>query len=124
MSSRIRTLFGLHLLLMMYSISGIFSKLAASTDFLSFQFCLYYGGVLALLGLYALGWQQILKRLPLTTAYSNRAVAIVWGIIWGAIFFSEPISVCKILGAVLIIAGVVLFSRADWEDSTSTGDSQ
>ena len=109
---------------MMYSISGIFSKLAASTDFLSFQFCLYYGGVLALLGLYALGWQQILKRLPLTTAYSNRAVAIVWGIIWGAIFFSEPISVCKILGAVLIIAGVVLFSRADWEDSTSTGDSQ
>lgn len=124
MSSRMRTLFGLHLLLMMYSISGIFSKLAAGTDFLSLQFCLYYGGVLALLGLYALGWQQILKRLPLTTAYSNRAVAIVWGIIWGAIFFSEPISVCKILGAVLIIAGVVLFSRADWEDSTSTGDSQ
>lgn len=117
MSSQMKTLFALHLLLMVYSVSGIFSKLAANVDFLSIQFVLYYGGVLALLGLYALGWQQILKRLPLTTAYSNRAVAIVWGIIWGALFFGEPVTVHKIIGAALIIAGVVLFSHADSQES-------
>ena len=110
---RIRTLFLLHLLLMVYSMSGLFSKLAAGVIFLSPTFCLFYAGVLALLGLYAIGWQQILKRLPLTTAYSNRAVAIVWGIIWGCLFFSEPVTIQKIIGALLIISGVVLFSLSE-----------
>ena len=114
------TLFALHMLLMVYSTSGILSKLAAGVDFLSIEFCLYYGGVLLLLGFYAIGWQQILKRLPLTTAFSNKAVTIVWGIIWGALFFFEPITLPKAVGALLIIAGVVLFSHADGQESSVT----
>lgn len=117
---RIKTLFALHMLLMVYSTSGILSKLAAGVDFLSIEFCIYYGGVLLLLGFYAIGWQQILKRLPLTTAFSNKAVTIVWGIIWGALFFFEPITLPKAVGALLIIAGVVLFSRADGQESSVT----
>ena len=117
---RIKTLFALHMLLTVYSTSGILSKLAAGVDFLSIEFCLYYGGVLLLLGFYAIGWQQILKRLPLTTAFSNKAVTIVWGIIWGALFFFEPITLPKAVGALLIIAGVVLFSHADSQESSVT----
>lgn len=117
---RIKTLFALHMLLMVYSTSGILSKLAAGVDFLSIEFCIYYGGVLLLLGFYAIGWQQILKRLPLTTAFSNKAVTIVWGIIWGALFFFEPITSPKAVGALLIIAGVVLFSHADGQESSVT----
>lgn len=117
---RVKTLFALHMLLMVYSTSGILSKLAAGVDFLSIEFCLYYGGVLLLLGFYAIGWQQILKRLPLTTAFSNKAVTIVWGIIWGALFFFEPITLPKAAGALLIIAGVVLFSHADGQESSVT----
>lgn len=119
-SGRIKTLFALHMLLMVYSTSGILSKLAAGVDFLSIEFCLYYGGVLLLLGVYAIGWQQILKRLPLTTAFSNKAVTIVWGIVWGALFFSEPITLPKAVGALLIIAGVVLFSHTDGQESSVT----
>lgn len=115
-AGRIKTLFALHLLLMVYSTSGILSKLAAGVDFLSFDFCILYGGVLCLLGFYAIGWQQILKKLPLTTAFSNKAVTIVWGIIWGALFFFEPITLPKAVGALLIIAGVVLFSHADGQE--------
>lgn len=37
----VRVLFFLHLLLMLYSASGIFSKLAAGQPFLSPRFCLY-----------------------------------------------------------------------------------
>lgn len=129
MGSRLKTLFALHLLLMVYSTSGILSKLAASVDFLSWQFVGLYAGVIALLGLYAIGWQQILRRMPLTSAFSNKAVTIVWGIIWGALFFGESISLWKVAGAVLIIAGVVLFAHADGEESgrgvgrcNSTGD--
>ena len=110
---RIKTLFALHLSLMLYSLSGVLSKYAAGVDFLSLQFWLYYAGLIALLGIYAICWQQILKRLPLTTDYSNKAITVVWGIIWGLVFFSEPINLPKIIGAILIIAGVVLFSYAD-----------
>ena len=117
---RIKTLFALHMLLMVYSTSGTLSKLAAGVDFLSIEFCIYYGGVLLLLGFYAIGWQQILKRLSLTTAFSNKAVTIVWGIIWGALFFFEPITLPKAVGALLIIAGVVLFSHADGQESSVT----
>lgn len=97
--------------------SGICSKLASRAPFLSFQFCLYYAAIIGLLGLYAIGWQQIIKRLPLTTAFSNKAVTVVWGIIWGAAFFQEPITVKKVVGAALIIAGVVLYARADTASS-------
>lgn len=115
MSAKLKNLFALHLLLMVYSASGILSKNAASVPFLSVEFCLLYAGILALLGLYAIGWQQILKRMALTTAFSNKAVTIVWGIIWGALFFMEPITLPKIGGAILIILGVILFSYADVE---------
>lgn len=114
--SRLKTLFALHLLLMLYSASGIFSKLASQQDFLSWQFVLCYVAILALLGIYAIGWQQIIKKLPLTTAFANRAVAVVWGIIWGVLFFGESITLMKIIGAALVICGVVVFARADGED--------
>lgn len=122
MSSRIKTLFALHLLLMVYSTSGILSKLAAGVDFLSWQFMGLYAGIIALLGVYAIGWQQILRRMPLTSAFSNKAVTIVWGIVWGALFFSEPITVSKVAGAALIIAGVVLFAHADGEGPGAGAD--
>lgn len=123
MSSRLKTLFALHLLLMVYSTSGILSKLAAGVDFLSWQFVALYAGIIALLGVYAIGWQQILRRMPLTSAFSNKAVTIVWGIVWGALFFSEPITVGKVIGAALIIAGVVLFAHADGEEQGGSSGS-
>lgn len=116
MSSRLRTLFALHVLLMFYSISGILSKLAAQAGFLSWQFCLLYAGIIGILGIYAIGWQQVLKRMPLTSAFSNKAVTVVWGIVWGALFFSEPITLMKVLGAALIIGGVVLYAHADSDE--------
>lgn len=109
----IKNLLALHLLLMVYSTSGICSKLAAGQAFLSPMFCLYYAAIIGLLGVYAIGWQQIIKRLPLTTAFANKAVTVVWGIIWGAVFFQEPVTPKKLLGAALIVAGVVLYAKAD-----------
>ena len=114
----LKILFLLHIMLMIYSMSSICSKKAAGTEFFSLEFCLYYGAIIALLGLYAIGWQQIIKRLPLTTAFANKAVTVVWGIIWGALFFSEPITVGKVVGAILVVAGVVLYAYADAEDKS------
>lgn len=116
MSSRLKTLFALHMLLMVYSTSGILSKTAAGVDFFSWQFIGLYAGIIALLGLYAIGWQQILRRMPLTSAFSHKAVTIVWGIVWGVLFFGESVTPGKLVGAALIIAGVVLFAHADGQE--------
>lgn len=110
------TLLLLHILLMLYSVSGIFSKLAAEETGITLRFCLYYGGIIGLLGIYAIGWQQIIKRIPLTTAFANKAITVVWGIIWGLLFFHETITWGKLLGAALVIAGVALYGFADGED--------
>lgn len=118
MKSHFKTLLVLHIMLMIYSLSGIFSKLAAGEKFLSIKFCIYYGMIILLLGFYAIGWQQVIKRLPLTTAFANKAITIIWGMVWGVLFFSEPITFGKILGAIFVILGVIIFaySEKDAED--------
>ena len=108
-------MFKLHILIAFYSLAGVFSKLASAESFLSIRFCLFYGGVLVLLGVYAIAWQQIIKKLPLTTAFANKAVTMVWGLVWGALIFCEAITPGKLAGVALVIAGVLLFSQADKE---------
>ncbi len=100
-------------MLMIYSMSGICSKLASKEAFLSPMFCVYYGILILLLGFYAIGWQQIIKRLPLTTAFANKAVTVVWGIIWGLLFFKEPVTLGKVIGVLLVVIGVVIFAKSD-----------
>lgn len=105
----------LSLVVLLYSIVGVLSKLASTEPFLSMRFCLFYGGVLILLGVYAIAWQQIIKHIPLTTAFANKAVTVVWGLVWGLLIFHEAITPGKLAGAALVVAGVVLFSTADKE---------
>lgn len=103
----------LHVLLMIYSLSTIFSKKVGEYSFLSIEFCFMFGGIILILGIYAICWQQIIKRLPLTIAFANKAITVVWGIVWGYIFFNESITLGKIVGAVLVISGVVLFALGE-----------
>ena len=103
----------LHILLLFYSFGGVCSKIASGTPFLSVKFIVYYGGLIAVFGVYAIVWQQIIKRLPLTFAYSNKAVTVVWGMIWGMCFFGETITAQKAIGAVIVIVGVILYSLSD-----------
>ncbi len=110
-SQKVKLYFLLHLLLMMFSVMGICSKIAANQEFMSFRFILYYGLMLAILAIYAVAWQQIIKRLPLTTAFANKAVTVVWGMVWGVVAFQEHIAVNQVIGSVIIIAGIILYSK-------------
>ncbi len=101
----------LHVMLMLYSMSGICAKLAAGCPFLSMGFCLYYAAMIGLLGIYAIGWQQVIKQLPLTVAFANKAVTVIWGLIWGVCFFHETVTAGKIAGTLLIMAGVVIYAK-------------
>jgi drug/metabolite transporter (DMT)-like permease len=113
----------LHLMLMIYSMSGICSKMASRQAFLSPKFILYYGLVIVLLGFYAIAWQQIIKRLPLTTAYANRAVTVIWGAVWGLIIFHEEIHLNKMIGILLVVAGVALYALSDGGDDVKKSSS-
>mgnify|MGYP006947756168 FL=1 len=40
-------------------------------------------------------------------------MTVVWGIIWGAVFFQEKVTIGKVIGAILVILGVVVYANAD-----------
>ena len=103
----------LHILLMIYSVSGICGKIASLQPHINFKFILCYGIIICLLGVYAIGWQQIIKKIPLTMAYSNKSVTVVWGLLWGALLFDEIITLKKVFGCLIIIVGVCLFTKSD-----------
>lgn len=99
---------GIQIFFMAFSFFSIFSKMAAQEEFLSPKFILYYSVVIGNLGLYAIFWQQIIKRMSLVTAYANKAVTVVWGIVWGKIFYQESITLKKIAGGLLVVFGIIL----------------
>ena len=69
--------------------------------------------VLLILMVYAVFWQLILKKLPLTVAMANKSATVIWGLIFGSLIFQERISLSNIIGAVIIIAGIVMVALAD-----------
>lgn len=112
-SAKLKYYLALHIELLLFSLGGVCTKMASQYEFLSFWFIFFYGLVILNLGVYAIVWQQIIKKLPLNTAYSNKAITIVWGILWGFLFFKEQITWNMIVGAIVVICGVILVVRAD-----------
>lgn len=108
-----KSILGLHVLLLLYSLCSVCSKLASGEAFLSFRFCIFYGAALVILAVYALAWQQILKHLPLALAYANKAIGLIWSLFWGVLLFHEILTWKKVLSALIIMSGIVLFSIAD-----------
>ena len=108
----------LQLVIMIYTLSGVAAKFAAGYEFLSMGFILCYGVEICILGLYAIFWQQIIKRIPLTLAFANKSVTVIWGLIWGAIFYHEQITIGKVVGAMLIISGIVLYAFSSRNDTS------
>ena len=98
----------LHLLLLVYSFNGLFLKIAAQQPWLSVAFCMWFCLSLGTLGFMALGWQQVLKRLSLFTAYANRPVVFIWSILWAFLFLNEcrNWSWVTVLGVCFILGGV------------------
>ena len=116
MKSGFKYMIILHILLGVYSLTGVASKFAAGEEFMSFKFILFYGMSLFGLFIYAFVWQQVIKHMPLITAYANKGVTVIWGILWGYFIFSEEITLRKIIGAIIIVAGIVLIVTADKDD--------
>lgn len=104
----------LQLIIMIYTLSGVAAKYASGGAFLSFRFIIAYGVEIAILGVYAILWQQIIKKFDLSIAYANRAMALLWSMIWAVIFFHEHITIKNIVGVVVVMVGT---SIVNWNDN-------
>ena len=102
----------LHIGLFVSSLSGVCSKKAALAGEFS-QMLVWYGMVLALMAAYAVLWQQVLRRMPLTVAYANKPVGLVWGMLWGRILFAERITLRMVIGAGIVFWGIRLVVTSD-----------
>ena len=98
----------LHLSLIVNSTAGIASKMAGRQKFLSFGFCFWYGLVLVITFMFALVWQQVLKHMSLTFAFTNKPITVIYSLIWGATVFGENVSPKMVIGSLVILAGIII----------------
>ncbi len=95
-------------IIIIYTMAGVAGKYASRFNFFSLSFILCYGVEIIILGIYAVLWQQIIKRFDLTVAYANRSIAIIWSMLWALLLFHESISVQNMIGVVLILIGTMV----------------
>lgn len=106
----IKTYIVLHILIILLSIGGVSAKTASSKEFLSFDFFLFYGIAVLINILFAILWQQIIKRIPLNSAYVTKSMTLVWNAILGIILFHEVLSLNNIIGIIIVGCGVILIT--------------
>ena len=99
----------------LYTLAGVAGKLASGQGFLSWDFILLYGAEIMILGVYALIWQQIIKRYDLSVAYANRSMALLWSMLWAYLLFHENITWKNALGAVIVMAGTMIVNGEKYE---------
>ena len=106
----------LHGLLFVYALGGVAGKKAAACVWGSDAFIGLCGVMFLLFAFYAVGWQRVLKYMPLTTAYAHRGITVFWGMVFGYCFFDEPITWGNIVGVLLVMYGLVLFALEKRKD--------
>ena len=94
----------LQLIIMIYTFSSICAKLASGQETL-FRLLLFTGLEFLCLAVYAILWQQAIKIFDLSVAYANRAMVLLWSMIWAVLVFHDTITLKNILGVALVIAG-------------------
>ncbi len=104
-------LLGLQGGVIVYTLSSIFARLSKPYPVMSKEFLFFMFLDLLSLGVYAIIWQQIIKRFDLSVAYANRATAIFWSMIWAALLFKETITIKNLLGVAVIFAGILLVNQ-------------
>ena len=99
----------LQAIVVIYTVSGIMAKFASAGETLE-KVILFFGLDLMFLGIYAICWQQMIKIFPLSVAYANRAMALLWSAVWAKIIFGEQIGIKQMLGIALVVVGTLVIN--------------
>ena len=96
----------------LYACVSILTKLASQHDFMSWNYMLGLIGAVTIMGLYAVLWQQILKRIELSLAYMFKGTGLIFVMLLAYVLFGEQITWNNVVGAIIIISGIVLFANS------------
>ena len=110
---KIKDIMLLQAVIVIYTLSSVMAKLASGQEQLYVGFCLFYLIELFVLGLYALLWQQMIKKFELSVAYANRAMALLWSLVWAGVIFHDRVTLKNVSGVVLVILGTVIVNGED-----------
>jgi drug/metabolite transporter (DMT)-like permease len=70
------------------------------------------------LGVYAILWQQLIGKFQLSIAYANKAMTLLWSLMWSIVLFHEDVTVYKIIGVIMVMAGTIILNT----DPTASGE--
>ncbi len=104
----LKNIFLLQAIIIIYTVSSVMAKFASASVEEPFRMLIFLGLEFVLLAVYAVFWQQMIKRFDLSVAYANRSMAILWSMIWAVIFFHDEITLRNILGVLIVLVGTVI----------------
>lgn len=96
----------------LYACVSLFTKYASQQEFMSWNYMVGLIGAFGVMGLYAVLWQQILKRIDLSMAYMFKGTSLIFVMLLAYVFFGEQITWNNIVGAIIIISGIVLYAHS------------
>lgn len=102
---------------LIYSIYSVVAKFASDKETFSLEFILIFGVGVVILGVYAILWQQVIKRFELSVAYANKAITLLWAIVWGVVIFGEKITLGKVAGIILVMIGIFILNSGKEEQA-------
>ena len=97
---------------LIYACTYICMKMASAREFLTTPYILWIIGAIGVMGIYAVLWQQILARVPLSTAYMFKGTSLVFVLLMSALLFHEGITWQNILGSTIIVSGIILYAKS------------
>ena len=104
----IKNILILQAVVVIYTLSSVVAKFATGQELFSFSFFLFYGLEIVILGVYAILWQQMIKRFDLSVAYANRAMALLWSAVWAIVLFHDTLALKQVLGIAFVVLGTVI----------------
>lgn len=96
---------------LLYACVTIFTKYASQHVFMSLRYIFGLCGAIGVMAVYAICWQQILRHIELSTAYMFKGTSLIFVMLFAFALFGEQITLNNIIGACVIIVGIVLYAK-------------
>ena len=97
---------------LIYACTSICTKMASRQEMLSWPYLFWIACAVGVMGIYALLWQQVIVRMPISTAYMFKGTSLIFVLLFSVLLFGEAITLNNVIGAMVIIAGIILFAKA------------
>lgn len=101
------------LVYLFYAGISVIMKYTGLQQPLTIEWCVGFVLLVATLGVYAIAWQQILKRIELGVAYMFKGLSLFFIMVLLAICYGEPITPIKLVATGIIMVGVTLYAKSN-----------